>query len=193
MSLTDIKAKIEGDARVEAEEIISRFREQADEILESARVETEKLKKNFEEKIKTEETEILRRRKIVAHLDAGKLELGARRDLIKRSFFEALSILSRTPRERYVSFMTDLLERSVSSGDETIFVGKEEAALDENWIKSFNDSKNASLKLSAERVQTTGGFIARRGDIYINCTWEVLLQRVRDDLETEVVRRLFSD
>ncbi len=63
MSLADIKAKIEADAKAEAEEIIGKFREQADEILAAARRESEKIQKRLEEKIRSEETEVRRRKR----------------------------------------------------------------------------------------------------------------------------------
>ncbi|NCC59300.1 MAG: hypothetical protein EOM17_17075, partial [Synergistales bacterium] len=126
MSLEDIKARIEADAKTEAAGITGKFTEQADEIMRAAKAEIDKLEKTTQSRIKTEETEIIRRRKIVADLDVRKIHLGSKRDLIARTFDEALLILSKMPGEKYIPFMSDLLERSVSSGDETIFVGKEE-------------------------------------------------------------------
>ncbi|HPD97313.1 MAG TPA: V-type ATP synthase subunit E [Synergistales bacterium] len=193
MSLEDIKARIEADAKAEAEGITGKFRDQADEVMKVAKAEVDKLEKATQSKIKTEETEILRRRKIVAELDVRKIQLGTKRDLIDKAFQKALSILSKMPGEKYVPFMTGLLDRSVSSGDETVYVGKEEKILDEKWISDFNSRKKTKLTLSSERVPASGGFVARRGDIYVNCTWDVLLRRIREDLETEVVNRLFPN
>jgi V/A-type H+-transporting ATPase subunit E len=193
MSLEDIKARIEADAKAEAEGITEKFREQADEIVKAAKAEMEKLEKTTKTRIKNEEIEILRRRKIVADLDVRKIQLGTKRDLIDRTFEKALLTLSKMPGGKYVPFMTDLLERSVSSGDEIVYVGKEEKILDEKWIADFNSRKKTKLTLSSERVPASGGFVARRGDIYVNCTWDVLLRRIREDLETEVVNRLFPN
>ncbi len=193
MSLEDIKARIEADAKAEAEEITGKYRDQADEVMKVAKAEVDKLEKATQSKIKTEETEILRRRKIVAELDVRKIQLGTKRDMIDKAFQEALSILSKMPGEKYVPFMTGLLDRSVSSGDETVYVGKEEKILDEKWISDFNSRKKTKLTLSSERVPASGGFVARKGDIYVNCTWDVLLRRIREDLETEVVNRLFPN
>ena len=100
MSLADIKAKIEADAKAEAEEITGRFKEQADEILAAARLESEKIQKRLEEKIRSEETEVRRRKKIVADLEARKLDLGARRELIEMTFDKAIVVLYGTPDAR---------------------------------------------------------------------------------------------
>lgn len=193
MSLADIKAKIEADAKAEADDIIGRFKEQAEDTSKAVKAEIEKLRVIAEKKIEIEKTEILRRRKIVANLDVGKIELGAKRSLIEKTFAEALDNLSKTPGEKYLSFMTDLLDRSISSGDETIYLGKGEKNLDQKWIDSYNDKKKTDLTLSPDMVSGSGGFVARKGDIYVNCTWEALLRGVREDLEPEVVNRLFSN
>ncbi|MDO9508093.1 MAG: V-type ATP synthase subunit E [Thermovirgaceae bacterium] len=193
MSLEDIKVKIEADAKAEAREIIGRFEEQAGEILKTANAEIEELNRRLDKKIKSEETEIHRRRKIVANLDVRKIDLGARRELITRAFSEGLDLLSGTPRDKYVPFMSALLKRSVVSGDEIVYVGAEEKYLDQKWIDDFNNKEKTKLNLSGERIPASGGFTARRGDIYVNCTWEVLLRWVREDMEAEVVNRLFSN
>jgi V/A-type H+-transporting ATPase subunit E len=117
MSLADIKAKIEADAKAEAEEIIGKFREQADEILAAARRESEKIQKRLEEKIRSEETEVRRRKKIVADLEARKLGLGARRELIEMTFNKVLDILSQTPDARYLAFMEGLMAEGAVNGD----------------------------------------------------------------------------
>jgi V/A-type H+-transporting ATPase subunit E len=42
-------------------------------------------------------------------------------------------------------------------------------------------------------VPGSGGFVLRRSDINVNCTLEVLLRWAREDMEAEVVSRLFSE
>lgn len=82
MSLADIKAKIEADAKAEADDIIGRFKEQAEDTSKAVKAEIEKLRVIAEKKIEIEKTEILRRRKIVANLDVGKIELGDRKSVV---------------------------------------------------------------------------------------------------------------
>jgi len=193
MSLEDIKAKIDADAKAEAKEIISGFEKKAAEIRMVANAEIVEINKRHEKKIKSEASEIQRRRKIVAELDARKIDLGARRDLIDRAFSEALGLLSDTPPEKYLPFMSALLKQSIVSGDEIVYVGKNEKFLDQKWIDEFNKKEKTELTLSRERIPASGGFSVRRGDIYTNCTWEVLLRWIREDLEAEVVNRLFPN
>ncbi|HPQ77262.1 MAG TPA: V-type ATP synthase subunit E [Synergistales bacterium] len=193
MSLADIKAKIEADAKAEAEEITGRFKEQADEILAAARLESEKIQKRLEEKIRSEETEVRRRKKIVADLEARKLDLGARRELIEMTFDKALVVLSRTPDARYLAFMEGLMAEGAVTGEEEVLLAKGEKRVTNRWIEEFNEKYNKRLSLSEEMVPGSGGFVLRRSDINVNCTLEVLLRWAREDMEAEVVSRLFSE
>ncbi len=193
MSLEDIKKKIETDARTEAEDILEKFRTQADELLSEAKGESQKLETKLQEKISSEENEVRRRRSIVADLEVRKLMLGARRELIDMTFAKALEALSATPGDRYVSFMTELLVSSVVSGDEEVFLCKGEKNLDQKWIDDINAQRKFSLTLSPDRVPAAGGFVLRRGRIDVNCTWELLLGWAREEMEAEVVNRLFPD
>ncbi|HCR38400.1 MAG TPA: hypothetical protein DIV80_02825 [Synergistaceae bacterium] len=193
MSLADIKAKIEADAKAEAEEIIGKFKEQADEILAAARLESEKIQKRLEEKIRSEETEVRRRKKIVADLEVRKLDLGARRELIEMTFNKALDVLSQTSDSGYLAFMEGLMAEGAANGDEEVLLAKNEKRVTKKWIEEFNEKYKKRLSLSDEIVPGSGGFALRRNDISVNCTLEVLLRWAREDMEAEVVSRLFSE
>ncbi len=191
MSLADIKTKIEADARNEAEGILGQFRAQADEILVTAKRESEMLDKKLQERINHEEGEVRKRKTIVADLEVRKLMLGAKRELVDLVYEKAMAILSSLPRDRYAGFMTALLGSSEVSGDEEVFLCKGEKVLDQKWLDEVNAQRQYNLTLSQDRVQGSGGFVLRKGRIDINCTWKVLLGRVKEDLEAEVVDRLF--
>lgn len=191
MSLADIKTKIEADARNEAEGILGQFRAQADEILVTAKRESEMLDKKLQERINHEEGEVRKRKTIVADLEVRKLMLGAKRELVDLVYEKAMAILSSLPRDRYAGFMTALLGSSEVSGDEEVFLCKGEKVLDQKWLDEVNAQRQYNLTLSQDRVQGSGGFVLRKGRIDINCTWDVLLGRVKEDLEAEVVDRLF--
>jgi len=193
MSLADIKTKIEADARNEAEGILGQFRAQADEILVTAKRESEMLDKKLQERINHEEGEVRKRKTIVADLEVRKLMLGAKRELVDLVYEKAMAILSSLPRDRYAGFMTALLGSSEVSGDEEVFLCKGEKVLDQKWLDEVNAQRQYNLTLSQDRVQGSGGFVLRKGRIDINCTWDVLLSRVREDMEAEVVDRLFPN
>ena len=152
MSLADIKTKIEADARNEAEGILGQFRAQADEILVTARRESEMLDKKLQERISHEEGEVRKRKTIVADLEVRKLMLGAKRELVDLVYEKAMAILSSLPRDRYAGFMTALLGSSEVSGDEEVFLCKGEKVLDQKWLDEVNAQRKYNLTLSRDRI-----------------------------------------
>lgn len=56
----------------------------------------------------------------------------------------------------------------------------------------FNEKHGKKLTLGDSRIDASGGFILKNGNIETNCTWEMLVRWIKDDLEAEVAKRLFS-
>jgi V/A-type H+-transporting ATPase subunit E len=50
-----------------------------------------------------------------------------------------------------------------------------------------------NLHLARDRADISGGFILRRGQVQINASIEVLIQRAREELEMELTNELFGE
>lgn len=192
MSLADIKIKIETDARKEAEGILEKARTEAHQILADADSTKEQIAREYRERLDKDHPEILRRREIVAQLDVKKLRLEARRTLIEEAFQSACQYLGKLPKEQYASFAETLLKNAVSSGKESVLVGPNESVINQAWLDSFNEREGTKLTLSREKAKTDAGFVVRNGRVDINCSFKMLVDWLREELETDVVSRLFS-
>ena len=77
-----------------------------------------------------------------------------------------------------------------------MIVGKAERRIDDGFIKQVNRSLGAgfkgNLRLSDQRADIKGGFILARGKVRMNAGVEVLVERLRESLETELAARLFG-
>lgn len=193
MSLADIKSKIEADAVKEAANHREKVQEQIDSISGETGQQIEQIKKDSASRLEKEKKEIHRRRKIVAELDVRKEDLAARRKLIDDAFEKAIFVLADTPSERYMASMEKLLEEAVETGDEILILGREEKVLSKSWLESFNKGHNTRLTISDEGIPISGGFILRKGRVDTNCSWEMLLNSLRIELEAEVIKRLFTE
>ncbi|EHM09984.1 vacuolar-type H+-ATPase subunit E [Thermanaerovibrio velox DSM 12556] len=194
MALADIKAKIEADAKEQAEAILRRAREQAEEIRREAQREAEEIKRSFDEKFAKEAPEISKRREAVARLDVEKEMLNAKRRLIAMVFDEAFKAMSSMDKTKKEALVEKLLLSAVEDGDETVVVGPSEDLINEQWLEEFNSKHQKSLKLSPQRDPSVkGGFLLERGRVVTNCTWDMLLKVFQEDRESEVVRQLFAD
>lgn len=192
MSLADIKNKIQADANAEAEQIIENAKAQADEIQRETDSQIQDIKANYKERFNKEKPEILNRREIVAKLDVKKIELGVKQSLIQDAFDEAQKKLSSLSKDKYQDFVEALLEQAVETGQEELFLGESEKKITKAWVDSYNQKKGYQLVLSSEKLPIAGGFILKNEKISTNCSFEMLLSWIREDLEADVVKRLFS-
>lgn len=194
MSLADIKKKIEADAGAEARKILDRAKEQAAQIAAETDREIASVKRSYEERFKGEQPEILRRREIVANLDVKKLNLGARQQLIEEVYKGALEKLSSVPSDKYLAFIESMLDKAIKGGEETVItVGKGEKHITPDWIKGYNERHHANVVLSDVKASISGGFILSHDKVSDNASFEMLVRWLRDDLEADVVKRLFSE
>lgn len=192
MSLADIKNKIATDAKQESEFIIQKAQEQIDEIRTKSDAEILLLEESYHGRFKKEEPEILNRREIVAKLDVKKLELDAKQQLITMAFNEAVKALSNLSKDKYLGFIKVLLEESVETGKEIVFLSEKEKNFTKAWLDVYNEEHKTSLTISKEKVSISGGFILQNEDIDTNCSFDMLVSWNREDLEADVVKRLFS-
>jgi len=192
MSLADIKNKIQADAQTEADEIIDKAKAQADKIEKATDAQIKEIQDNYTTRFKKEKPEILNRREIVAKLDVDKLKLGAKQSLIKDAFDEALQGLSSLSKDKYLGFVEALLDKAVETGKEEVLVGKSEKKITKTWLDSYNQKHDYNLVLSSEKLPVSGGFVLKNGNIETNCSFDMLVSWVREDIEAGVVKRLFS-
>lgn len=192
MSLADIKAKISAESQAEIQAIESEADEKVRQINQELNAEVKSVKDSYASRFAKEEPEVLRRREIVAGIDANKLDLGVRRRLVDDAFAASLRKLADLPADACLKFASRLLKEAVSSGHEAVVVGKDEKHLNQGWLDGYNAEHGTSLTLSQERLPISGGFVLRDEKIDTNCSWEMLLEDVRPEIESEVVKKLFS-
>ena len=192
MALADIKAKIKADSQAQIKALEAENDDKVREISRKVNAEIKEIQDSYAARLGREEPEVLRRREIVAELDARRVDLGVRQQLMGEAFEAALKQMTEMAPDKYVKFADSLMAQAVVTGKEVVFVGKNEKHLDQRWLDGYNASHNTSLTLSAERLPISGGFVLRNDRIDTNCSWEMLIADSRADIETEVVKRLFA-
>lgn len=192
MALADIKAKIKADSQAQIKAIEAENDEKVREISRKVNAEIKTVQDSYAARLAKEEPEVLRRREIVAELDAKRVDLGTRQRLVTEAFEASLKQMVEMAPDKYVKFADKLMAQAVVTGKEVVFVGKNEKHLDQRWLDGYNASHNTSLTLSQEKLPISGGFILRNDRIDTNCSWEMLIADARADIETEVVKRLFA-
>jgi V/A-type H+-transporting ATPase subunit E len=188
--------KILSDARAEAQKIIklaeqSQAAEQAeiDKQLDEHREQTKTL---AEKAAKDKKMHLLS----AARMDIAKQLLAEKRRILDEVFAKAHEQLLSLSDEEYRRLITNLMVKSVETGDEEIIVDKNEKRIDLELINQVNQQlgpgNKRNLKLSDEKQDIGGGFILNRGKIKNNVSLDILLAQARRQLEIELAKELFQ-
>jgi V/A-type H+-transporting ATPase subunit E len=197
MEAEQVVGKILSEARAEAEKIISEAKSRA--AAEQAKLESELAKYNKEtEVLAAEAAEDKKERMLaMARMDVRK-ELGsAKVALVDEVFARAKERIQNLGDDEYRKLISDLILKAVETGDEEVIIGKDEKRIDDKFIKQINRQLGSgfrgNLRLSGEKADISGGFILRRNNIQTNVSIEVMVDSMREELESEVVKDLFSE
>lgn len=192
MALADIKSKIKADSQAQIQAIESENSAKIREITQKVNAEVKEVQAAYAARLAKEEPEVLRRREIVAGLDAKRVDLGVRQRLVGEAFDASLKQMVDLAPDKYVEFANKLMAEAVETGHEIVFTGKNEKHLDQKWLDGYNSAHHTSLTLSPDKIDISGGFVLRNDKIDTNCSWDMLVRNIRGDIESEVVKKLFA-
>ena len=189
-----ITGRIAEDAAREADAILADARRQADEIAarydQQAQRESESIlargRRNADERVE--------RLASVAQLDARKLELAAKQEMLSKAYDLALEKLLNLPDKEYVDLLADLAVKASSTGREAvIFSQKDRTRYGKQVVTQANEKLgDGHLTMSEQTRPIKGGLILSDGDVEVNCTFETLVRLQRGEMDREVAKVLFD-
>ena len=198
MAIKDIKEKILQDALEEKKKILQDSKIRIEELKSQTLKEDESIQLDIMERYKQEAE--LKEKNIVteARLNAKKSLLGEKQAIIKDIFSEAIKRVLKLDDQKYLLLIENLILENVEAGDETIYIGDlERDSINQEFINKINNKlrslgKKGELKFSKERLPIIGGVIIGAGQIKKNSSLEVLLEKIKDEIETKLNRFLFE-
>ena len=197
MGIDDIIKKIRTDASNKVESLRKEALEEKEKIIEEARKEADKVREDIINRFRKEAEAEKMGMVIRARMEEKKKLLSLKRELMSEAFKQAEKELSNLDREEYLKLMKELLIRAVDSEDEEVLVSPR----DEAWMrtdfmdevrKKLNDRIGGSPPLSPKLDEGERGFILKKKGIQINYTFSALFASLKEKLEIEVARMLFS-
>lgn len=195
MNAEQVVEKILSQARAEAESIVGEARQKAAAQQAQLDAELAEFDKKTDELAKAAGEDKLQRMLAGARMSQNKKVLAAKVAIMDEVFARAKDALGRLPDDQYLSLMAELMKKAVETGDEEIIVGKNEKRIDQNFIKDVNRQLGTgfkgNLRLSSERADISGGFILSRGKVRINAGSDVLIARLRETMQIELIDELF--
>jgi V/A-type H+-transporting ATPase subunit E len=134
-----------------------------------------------------------------AKLQARKLKLDAKEDVIKEAFKTAEDKLKEIgSTAQYSSVLAALIKEAhtVVRGDIEVIARKDDSkVLTTGYLKKLSADTKSHIELASSSIDTIGGVIvkAKDGKTEVNNTVEMRMERMRGDIRPEVASALFAD
>lgn len=174
------------DARSEAAQIAARYQAQADNEAASLAARNEKAAAEREERLVS-----------VAQMEARKVTLAAKQEMVEQVYRRALEKLRAMPQEQYTAVLAALLVQASSTGaEEVVFSPEDRDKAGKAAVAKANEQLPkgaAGLTVSKETRPIAGGFILKDNNVEVNCTFDTLVRLQRAETAGAVAKKLFPD
>lgn len=190
MSKEAIVEKILSDAGIRAESFVSEQKEKADDILAEAAEQCKSYIYTFQAETDKMVSDIESRAKTVAELDARKIMLAKKTELLDRVFNRAVEKLVELDRETARRLLLGMLG-AAEDGDVITLGKRQQGCLDKEDIERLAAKKGISLALSDEPGNFDGMILSGNG-VDKNLTYGVEIALLRESIETEIAKEIFG-
>ncbi len=183
-NLDNLTQKILEDAKNRASEIVTGAEKRNNSLINQRVKEANERKEKILEKAAVE-SEMLKDRVISsAELKVRDGKLSAKQEVMDTVFQMAKDKLSDLDQKEYLGFVESSIKDIDTEIKPTLLVQKEKA----QQLKELSDKV-----VLVEDESVDSGFILKYGDIIYNYTFEALVDEIREDLEGEIVEKLFEE
>ena len=189
-----ITQRIEADAQAEIDRILSAAREEADQITGRYKAQAEAEAASLAARNEKSAVEREERLVSVAQMEARKVQLAAKQEMVEKAYDLALEKLCAMPDARYTEVLAGLLVQASSNGrEEAIFSPEDRERVGKAAVDKANAASGKQLKLSKETRPLKGGFVLRDENIEVNCTFDTLVRLEKAETTGAVVKKLFPE
>ena len=185
-----IIAKILADAEHKAQEILHAadiyavsVKEQADEWAKNYSAEQEK-------RLKPETEEIVARRRVVAELDAKKVLLKAKQDVIDRIYALAEEKLCKADKKTYLAVVLSRMEEFADEGDEVVLSA--DGVISEKDVSESEVFKRKKLSVSKTIGKFFGGVMLIGKTCDKNLTFHEMISVEKEKNAPKIAKKLFG-
>ena len=184
---TDTQAEIDrilGDARAEAGDITGRYQAQAKEEAAELSAKNQKAAAEREERLVS-----------TAQMEARKVGLAAKQEMVEKAYELALEKLCSMPDGAYVKAVAELLVQAAPNGrGAVIFAPAERERIGEAAVRAANEKLHGGkLTLAEETRPLKGGFILSDGKVEVNCSFDTLVRLQKAETAGAAAKKLFPE
>lgn len=185
--------KILSDATHDAGEMLSEALKKAEALVAAKQSEADAEYDISVEEARKAGEEVVRRRLTVADLEVKKLLLSAKKQAVDEAFEESLKKLLALPKEEYTALVGSMIASAADDGDVVVISENDKNVLTKAVFDKISAKIGKKLTLSDTFGNFRGGVMLLGKGVDKNLTFESELALLRDEVEPEVAKIMFSN
>lgn len=185
--------KILSDAKHDAGEMLSEALKKAEALVAAKQSEADAEYDLSVEEARKAGEEVVRRRLTVADLEVKKLLLSAKKQAVDEAFEESLEKLLALPKEEYAALVGSMIASAADDGDVVVISENDKNVLTKAVFDKISAKIGKKLTLSDTFGNFKGGVMLLGKGVDKNLTFESELALLRDEVEPEVAKIMFSN
>lgn len=185
--------KILSDAKHDAGEMLSEALKKAEALVAAKQAEADAEYDLSVEEARKAGEEVVRRRLTVADLEVKKLLLSAKKQAVDEAFEESLKKLLALPKEEYTVLVGSMIASAADDGDVVVISENDKNVLTKAVFDKISAKIGKKLTLSDTFGNFKGGVMLLGKGVDKNLTFESELALLRDEVEPEVAKIMFSN
>lgn len=193
MSKENLLSKIILDAEAQAEEIKTTAEQASAVALDNAITSFNAEFEKVISKAKTDGEEIITQAVLNAEIEARKILLKAKQEVLGATIERSLEKLMKLPDSEYIALITDMIAGVAENGDTVIISQNDENRLTAEVIAKISKVIGKKLTLSNERGDFLGGVILSQNGLDKNMTLENELSEIKQERINKLSTKLFSN
>ncbi len=187
------------------ESILKEAKEKAQDIIKEAENTAEKEYADFIEKINKKKKEIdeyahksgeEEKKRLVSlyNLEKRMAFVREKNVIVNKLFLEMENKLKTLDKEKYLKWMSSLLDEIAFTGEEIIVLDRNDKYMDAEFLKKYAAQKSVKFRLAKEKEDLGGGgFVVKKGNVEFNSSFNVLLQEIKDSFYSYIGKELFGE
>lgn len=185
--------KILSDATHDAGEMLSEAIKKAEALVAAKQAEVDAEYALAVEEARKAGEEVVRRRLTVADLEVRKLLLSAKKEAVDKAFEKGLEKLLSLPKSDYCALVERMVAASADDGDVVVVSENDKNVLTKAFFAEISKKIGKKLTLSDTFGNFRGGVMLLGKGVDKNLTFESELGLLRDEVEPEVAKIMFSN
>lgn len=191
--LEKIVQQIQDDARQAAQAALARARDEARQIMEQARGETDAQVAAIEAQSAAAVAAAHESAKSAAALARRRAVLEAKQEIISSAIAEAQKAACALPEQEYFALILKMIGKySLPLDGEILFNPADKKRLPDSFADALAKQAKGTLRISDETRGIDGGFVLVYGGIEENCSFAALIDAARETLQDQVQALLFA-